>query len=123
MQHIELGSGIKQSRMVGIRSRCSQRNQCLLILSSKKFMIGDLTGSFLFPFLLALTHPNCKRTKDEISDVAPAPFLQKVSTLIPRTKFPTLIIVDLAPSKVRIERTYPRSLLSILPTVGHKVRG
>ena len=44
----------------------------------------------------------------------PAPFLQKVSTLSPRTRFPTPIIVDPASSKVRIERTYPRILSSIL---------
>ena len=36
---------------------------------------------------------------------------------IPRTKFPTPIIVDPAPSKVNIERIYPRILSSTQPMV------
>lgn len=38
-----------------------------------------------------------------------------MSTVIPRTKFPTPIIADPAPSKVNIERKYPRTLSSTLP--------
>jgi len=45
----------------------------------------------------------------------PELLLQKVSALIPRTKFPTPIIADPAPSRVNTERTYPRILSSILP--------
>jgi hypothetical protein len=45
----------------------------------------------------------------------PVLFLQKVSTLIPRTKFPTPTTADPAPSRVSIERIYPRILSSTLP--------
>jgi hypothetical protein len=50
----------------------------------------------------------------------PAPLLQKVSTLTPRTKFPTPTIVEPAPSRVNSERTYPRILSSILPITHFK---
>jgi len=45
----------------------------------------------------------------------PESFLQKVRTLMPRTKFPTPISIDPAPSRVNVERMYPRILSSILP--------
>jgi hypothetical protein len=42
-------------------------------------------------------------------------FLQKVSALIPRTKFPTPTIADPAPNRVKIKRTYPRIRSRIPP--------
>lgn len=55
------------------------------------------------------------RDESQTSDVLPESFLQKVRTLIPRTKFPTPISVDPAPSRVNAERMYPRILSSTLP--------